>query len=67
MNHGMRAKIAVTAGLVLVATGFLVWLATGMPLEELLPGKKAFGTNVLHVSLFGLVMVAYGIFESFLG
>jgi len=50
-------------GLAILVYGLWLWAQYGYPLNELIPYKNTFGTNPIHFSYIGLVIVIGSVFH----
>ena len=55
--------IILVTGATLTLWGGISWYQNGMPVTELIPYKNTFGTNPIHLSYLGVLVVAYGLYE----
>lgn len=65
-NNFMRkalGRLSILLGVIIIVAGVVIWVKSGMPLNNIMPAKNLFGTNSLHAVLLGLVLLAYGLFE----
>lgn len=53
-------------GVVLLSWGGISWILEDMPLHDLFPHRNRFGSNPLHISYLGIVIVLYAIAEMLL-
>ena len=58
-----RKNVTFFSGLAVLLGGFALWVADGMPTDALIPGRKTFGSNEIHVAYFGVLLLIYSFFE----
>ena len=58
--------LLIMIGITLLSWGGISWVLESMPMHDLVPHRNRFGSNPLHISYLGAVIVLYAIAERLL-